>query len=249
MKKFAIIGKPIINTQSPSIYNHLFLQHKLDAFYTRLLITDIKNSRELFELLQLDAINVTMPYKQLVYGIVQEQDELSKSTETCNTIIFKDKIYGYNTDYLAFGEIFNKLRIQNFKNILLLGAGNTAITVLDLFNKYNMKLDIANRTKLNIEMLKNFYNNLHQIDESNIKENYDLIINTSADLKFFEPLASKTNSKILIDFNYIKSPLIKLFTNPEIYVDGYEILMRQAYYAFKIYCEKIFNLNKFNFNE
>lgn len=249
MKKFAIIGKPVINSQSPSIYNYLFQHHQLDAHYTRLLITDIKNSRELFDLLQLDAINVTMPYKQLVYGFVQEFDDLSKSTETCNTILFKDKIFGYNTDYLAFSEIFNKLQIQKYQNILLLGAGNTAITVLDLFKKFNLQLDIANRTKLNIEMLRNFYNNIHQIDEKTIKSNYDVIINTSADLKFFEPIAKKTNSNILIDFNYIKSPLIKLFTNPKIYIDGYEILMKQAYYSFKIYCEKIFNLIDFNFNE
>ncbi|HOK14988.1 MAG TPA: shikimate dehydrogenase, partial [Candidatus Kapabacteria bacterium] len=76
MKKFAVIGNPVINSASPIIYNHLFKINNLDAYYTRLLVTDIKNGLETFRMLNLDAVNVTMPYKQLVYGWVDYPDEI-----------------------------------------------------------------------------------------------------------------------------------------------------------------------------
>lgn len=249
MKKFAIIGKPVINSSSPVIYNELFRDNKIDAYYSRLLINDIKKAIEIFKLLKLDAINVTMPYKQMVYGLTDETDELAKVTETCNTLLFKNKTYGFNTDYNAFLDVFNQLNLPIYQNILLIGAGNTAITVVDIFKKYDKQIDIINRTKINIDLLKSFYNNINQIDENSIRSSYDVVINTSADLAFFEPFAKKTQAKVLIDFNYIKNPLVKLFPNHSIFIDGFEILKSQAKYAFQIYAKEIFNLEQYTFDD
>jgi hypothetical protein len=91
MRKFAVIGNPIINSASPIIYNHLFKINNLDAYYSRLLVTDIKNGLETFHLLKLDAVNVTMPYKQLVYGWVDYPDEISKITRNLQYSYFQER--------------------------------------------------------------------------------------------------------------------------------------------------------------
>lgn len=241
MRKFAVIGNPIINSASPIIYNHLFKINNLDAYYTRLLVTDIKNGLETFHLLKLDAVNVTMPYKQLVYGWVDYPDEISKITETCNTLIFKERIFGYNTDYKATYDALHKINIDSLSDILVIGAGSTAITVVDILNKLNKKIDIVNRTKENLNIICSFYDSVQIINEDSVKNSYDLIINTSSDLSFFEYYSKLTTAKILFDFNYMKNQLCKFFPNYQCLIDGYEILKNQAFYAFNHFADDIFN--------
>lgn len=249
MKKFAVIGNPIINSASPLIYNHLFKINNLDAYYTRLLVTDIKNGLETFQLLKLDAVNVTMPYKQLVYGWVDYPDEISKITETCNTLIFKERIFGYNTDYKATYDALHKINIDSLSDILVIGAGSTAITVVDILSKLNKKVDIVNRTKEHVNIICNFYDNVQLINEDSIKNNYDLIINTASDLSFFEHYSKLTSAKFLLDFNYIKNQLCKIFPNYQYLIDGFEILKNQAFYAFNHYAEEIFHSKNVHFDQ
>ncbi|MEJ5245340.1 MAG: shikimate kinase [Bacteroidota bacterium] len=241
MRKFAVIGNPIINSASPIIYNHLFKINNLDAYYTRLLVTDIKNGLETFHLLKLDAVNVTMPYKQLVYGWVDYPDEISKITETCNTLIFKERIFGYNTDYKATYDALHKINIDLLSDILVIGAGSTAITVVDILSKLNKKIDIVNRTKENVNIICGFYDNVQIINEDSVKNSYDLIINTASDLSFFEHYSELTSAKILFDFNYMKNQLCKIIPNCQYLIDGFEILKNQAFYAFNHFADDIFN--------
>ncbi|HPP38858.1 MAG TPA: shikimate kinase [Candidatus Kapabacteria bacterium] len=240
MKKFAVIGNPVINSASPIIYNHLFKINNLDAYYTRLLVTDIKNGLETFRMLNLDAVNVTMPYKQLVYGWVDYPDEISKITETCNTLIFKEQIFGFNTDYKATYDSLHKIEVDKLSDILVIGAGSTAITVVDILSKLNKQIDIINRTKENVNIICSFYSNVRLIDEETIKKSYDLIINTASDLRFFKPYSKLTTAKFLFDFNYMKNQLCKLFHKYQKLIDGFEILKNQAFYAFKHFADDIF---------
>lgn len=49
------------------------------------------------------AINVTIPYKQLVIPYCDEVDPKAKAIGAVNTIVNRDgKLYGYNTDYAGF---------------------------------------------------------------------------------------------------------------------------------------------------
>ncbi len=241
MKKFAVIGNPIINSASPIIYNYLFKINNLDAYYSRLLVTDIKNGLDTFHLLKLDAVNVTMPYKQLVYGWVDYPDEISKITETCNTLIFKEQIFGYNTDYKATYDVLHKIKVDSLSDILVIGAGSTAITVVDILKKLNKQIDIINRTRENVNIISSFYDNVRVINEDTVKESYDLITNTASDLSFFKHYSKLTNAKILFDFNYMKNQLCKLFPNYQYLIDGFEILKNQAFYAFNHFADDIFH--------
>ena len=82
------------------------------------------------------AINVTIPYKEMVIPYLYYIDPKAKEIGAVNTIINKDNLlYGYNTDYLGLRQLIFKNNID-FKNkkVLILGNGGTSKTAFVLSN-------------------------------------------------------------------------------------------------------------------
>lgn len=240
MKKLCVIGNPVINSFSPEIYNFLFDKFKIDAYYTRLILTDVNHFNNILELLKIDGANATMPHKQSAFSFAEMNDEYSSETEAVNTLIFNNIIEGYNTDYKGLEDIISNINISIDTNILLIGAGNTAITALRVLSKYDAKVDVINRNPFHINILNNFFDKVNQVDSSTLKLKYDLIINASADLEFISVISKYIESDIIIDFNYISPTLNKLVKSYNTYIDGLDLLIRQALYSFYRYNEKIF---------
>ena len=60
-----------------------------------------------------DGINVTMPYKQLVFDYLDEIDDRAKRIGAVNCIVNKNgKLFGYNTDYFGFKYLLKHHRIM-----------------------------------------------------------------------------------------------------------------------------------------
>lgn len=77
------------------------------------------------------AINVTIPYKQLVIPYCDVIDPKAKEIGAVNTIVNRDgKLYGYNTDYTGFAYLA-RVHDVDFagKTVLILGTGGTHSTV------------------------------------------------------------------------------------------------------------------------
>lgn len=77
------------------------------------------------------AINVTIPYKQLVIPYCDVVDAKAKEIGAVNTIVNRGgKLYGYNTDYAGFAYLANAHGVDFAdKTVLILGTGGTHSTV------------------------------------------------------------------------------------------------------------------------
>ena len=76
------------------------------------------------------AINVTIPYKQMVIPHLDFIDETAKKIGAVNTIVNRDgRLYGYNTDFFGMRALIlkNGIEIEN-KKVLILGSGGTSKT-------------------------------------------------------------------------------------------------------------------------
>lgn len=76
------------------------------------------------------AINVTIPYKQLVIPYCDYVDPKAMSIHAVNTVVNRDgRLYGYNTDYAGFAYLMEShgIRVQG-KTVLILGTGGTSNT-------------------------------------------------------------------------------------------------------------------------
>ena len=76
------------------------------------------------------AINVTIPYKQVVMPYLESIHEAAAAIGAVNTIVKKDgKLYGYNTDFYGLRALLHRTGVSLAdKKVLILGTGGTAHT-------------------------------------------------------------------------------------------------------------------------
>lgn len=77
------------------------------------------------------AINVTIPYKQLVIPYCDEVEERAAAIGAVNTVVNRGgRLYGYNTDYAGFAYLAGHHGVSfRGKTVLILGTGGTHNTV------------------------------------------------------------------------------------------------------------------------
>ena len=100
-KKFAIIGRPIAHSLSPTLHNYWFKKYNIDAEYSLLDVKEenLEDTINKVRKKELQGINVTLPYKQKVLPFI---DRLVNDAKTLIQLIqFLDRsnnIVGENTD-------------------------------------------------------------------------------------------------------------------------------------------------------
>lgn len=80
------------------------------------------------------AINVTIPYKEMVIAELDWVSPEVKNIGACNTIINKDgRLFGYNTDYSGMKAMLQRASIEICgRKVLVLGTGGTSRTAVAL---------------------------------------------------------------------------------------------------------------------
>ena len=187
------------------------------------------------------AINVTIPYKEMVIPYLSQIDPKAKEIGAVNTIVNIDnKLYGYNTDYLGLKILIKKNNID-FKNkkVLILGTGGTSKTAYVLSNDLQAKqIKKVSRKESNetitYEQAVKKYNDAQIIINTTpcgMYPNDDLIM----DLSNFKEL----EAVIDVIYNPLKTNLIRQAEKKNIKsVNGLYMLVAQAVYASYIFINK-----------
>lgn len=122
--KYGCIGEHLSHSFSKEIHNAL-----CDYEYE---IKEIpKDELDLFmQKKEFNAINVTIPYKELVIPHLHYISDEAKMIGAVNTIVNKDgKLFGYNTDFLGMKSLILKNNMDlKGKKVLILGTGGTSKT-------------------------------------------------------------------------------------------------------------------------
>ena len=94
-------------------------------------------ARQFLEQRPFQAINVTIPYKQLVIPYCEAVDERASAIGAVNTIVNRDgKLYGHNTDFGGFLYMVKAHGVSlRDKTVLILGTGGTYNTVAAVCRK------------------------------------------------------------------------------------------------------------------
>ena len=80
------------------------------------------------------AINVTIPYKELVMPYCDVIDDAARAIGSVNTIVNKNgRLEGHNTDFAGFTCLLRRNGISlRGKTVMLLGTGGTQMSLLEL---------------------------------------------------------------------------------------------------------------------
>ena len=98
MKKYLVIGNPIEHSLSPKLHNHWIKKNNIDAVYDKKQLNenDIKDIILKVRNGEIDGINVTIPFKQLIIPFIDELTSEAKESQSVNTVYKEnDKIFSY----------------------------------------------------------------------------------------------------------------------------------------------------------
>lgn len=153
MKKFGLIGKRLDYSLSKVIHEMLFDKLDIDAIYDLIELSPKEVNRFMTnELHTYNGINVTIPYKEKVFDYLDEMDSLSKSINAVNTILNKNNISGYNTDYFGIKDTIIKYNIPMDKDVYILGSGGASKGAFKCFSDMSGgKIWIVSRDKSNCQ--------------------------------------------------------------------------------------------------
>lgn len=148
--RYAVIGNPIAHSRSPQIHTAFAAQTGEDLSYQTLLgqdfVTDVGN----FFKAGGKGLNVTLPFKEEAFALVDELGPDAQSARAVNTLIplVDGRLRGENTDGVGLVRDLQNQGIELAgRRLLLLGAGGAARGVLrPLLEQGPAQLTIANRT-------------------------------------------------------------------------------------------------------
>jgi shikimate dehydrogenase len=215
LKKFAVIGHPIAHSKSPTIHQAFASQLGFDISYEKLDVNPSSFDEKIHELKEdhFVGLNITLPFKNRAFQISDGVSEISRFTQSVNTISFiHNKIHGDSTDGQGLIEDLklNKINLKGI-NILLLGAGGAAQGVIfDLIKSQPNSIIFHNRT---VDRAKKM------IDDWSVhakKENTHLALLKAEEINKFDLVINATSAGIT--GNDLPMP-INLFSNKTTYYD------------------------------
>jgi len=245
MRFFGLIGKSLEHSFSPVYFKEKFEKEGItDSFYQLFPLKTIDEFNQLIsDFSELTGVNVTIPYKQSIIQFLDKIDFHAKHIGAVNTIKFerinqKLKLKGYNTDYLGFIDSLKPYLKDHHKSALILGTGGSSAAVA-----YALKILGINYIKVSRNPVKEVmsYDSLTK----EVLSEYKLIINTTP-LGMFPnvdaypeiPYSAISNKHLLFDLTYNPTKTIFLKKGEEngaTIINGSEMLVRQAEYAWKIW--------------
>ena len=124
--RYGLIGSKLGHSYSKIIHEQI-----ADYTYELMPLPTEDEARAFMERRDFAAINVTIPYKQLVIPYCDVVDPKAAAIGAVNTIVNRDgKLYGYNTDYAGFAYLARAHGVDFAgKTVLILGTGGTHSTV------------------------------------------------------------------------------------------------------------------------
>lgn len=120
--KLGIIGNPVTHSQSPRLFAELCPGR---GTYDLIEEPDFEKAYARF-LSDYDAVNVTMPFKELAYYKCRPGSDAVRTIKAVNILKKEgDKVMGYNSDYLGVKSILENVPARGMR-LLVVGCGGAA---------------------------------------------------------------------------------------------------------------------------
>ncbi len=269
-KVIALIGNPVKHSLSPKIHNYLIKKYSKEAVYVAFEFSteDLTEVFKSIKKMGFAGLNVTMPFKEEVFKLVDKTDGPSSIIKSVNTVKFypgKRTSRGFNTDVKGF---IKSVDDRNFKwlgkQCLVLGAGGSAkSTIYGMLKKGVREIYVYSRTK---EKIYKIIDNFRSIGSDRIKalqaigdmdnkiKDTDLIVNCTPvgmDIGIYKnkiiiPGSWNLKGKVIFDMVYkpVETRLVKKARKEgAIVINGLDMLLNQALFSFKIWFNLVPRIN------
>jgi len=259
LKRFALLGEPLGHSLSPALHKAIYRQLEIDdASYRTIELPEdrLKSFFSGFRVGGFDGVNITIPHKSAVIGLLDEVDSKAKLVDAINCINRTgNKLTGYNTDLLGFAFSLRQHNVTIEGNeFAILGAGGSAQAVGVVLAEGEAKVvSILNRTPERAEQLKETINSVNDsikvkiVNEEQLlkrAKHLDCVINTtslgmSPNTKE-SPVSGELFSENCLAFDLVYNPIKTKFLKEAekqgaSTVNGLQMLVAQAVYSVEIW--------------
>lgn len=227
-KVAAVIGKPILHSASPLIFKAAGKE------YLRLAVSDVKEALQLANEMGLVGVNVTAPFKEEAYSLIEKRSIEAERTKAVNTIV---GLVGYNTDCYGVSKCLEDV---DTSEALVLGAGGAARAAVFALLESSARVTVLNRSLEKAKRIACEFgvlaSDLSYESQAQHFSRAKVIINcTSTCDRFINPEFLK-NDHLLLDSQYARSTALAedLRIKGGRVIDGYEWLLNQAVRSFSL---------------
>ncbi len=150
MKQYGLIGYPLGHSFSKIYFTEKFEIEQINAQYNLYELDDISKFELLIHDVELNGLNVTIPYKEKVIPFLDELDETAQKIGAVNVIKVshnnnKVTLKGYNSDAIGFEEAI-KPHLKSYHNkALILGTGGASKAINYVLKKLHIETTFVSR--------------------------------------------------------------------------------------------------------
>jgi len=241
-KLFAVFGNPILHSKSPQLFNTVFSELEIDAYYTRIRPQSVIDIIDIIRHLPLTGANITAPFKEELIPFLDELSSEVKMIGAVNTVInINGKLRGYNTDHKGVIESLNQENIRLIETkCLVIGGGGAARAAVYGLLKQGADVTICNRTLSKAQRIAaDFGCDIMAWDTYDIDQCFNVVVSTlSPDV--IPPFIKSLNSKFLLDASYKQSVVYQMANRMGIKViSGERWLLHQAAEAYRLFFDEV----------
>jgi shikimate dehydrogenase len=235
---FTVVGKPILHSKSPPIYNSVFEKDSIDALFTRMSADDPEEVMSLYREIGLSGMTVTAPLKAGIMQFLDEIDDEAARIGSVNVIVTDgERRKGYNTDHIGVLGCFDSRKIVlEAKRCVVLGAGGAGRAAAYGLCKRGADVVLVNRTyERAVEAARAFRCRAARMEriESEL-ESADIFVSAISQGVDIVDTSRLRSGLIVLDANYRDSPLLNAARERGCTViGGEEWLLNQAVPACK----------------
>ena len=245
MKVYGLIGYPLSHSFSKGFFAEKFAREGIQGcLYDSFSIPAITDLTTLINQygVQLQGLNVTIPYKQAVIPFLDELSPAAETMKAVNCIHFKDgKKIGYNTDAIGFRRSLEPLLKPHHEKALVLGTGGAAKAVQYVLEALNIPYRLVSRKAVAGVITYDDLNADLMADHTVIVNTTPLGMYPNADAAPALPYEHITPQHLLYDLIY--NPALTAFLQKgadkgATIKNGHEMLILQAEASWEIWNEK-----------
>ena len=188
-RRVCVIGHPVQHSRSPLIHNHWMEIHKIAGSYERLDVPPGNFDTVLKDLAGhgLTGANITVPYKERAYGLVDEVDSSALMIQAINTVWRQDgKLWGGNSDIYGFLANLDEYAPgwDSAEHAVVLGAGGAARAVVHALLVRKIKsISVVNRTVSRAQEMRDHLGGISAhpwVELPDLLASADLVINATS---------------------------------------------------------------------
>lgn len=191
---FGLIGKPVSHSKSMQIHNSYYDKYGWDAVYLPFLSDRPGDVFYLSRILPIGGFSCTIPHKETVVPLLEEQSGRVQTIRACNTVYrklsasgAKVQWVGDNTDVLGFLAPFRRYKISlKGEKVAVIGAGGAARAVLYGLLQEGAECALFNRSRERAEQLASDFLSQAEVPVfalkrgEDIDHTYNMIIQTTS---------------------------------------------------------------------